>query len=62
MSIRAALNNGLLSHNAQVSTISGAPVSKTYPNPSVGHLITAGLLDPSLPASALGFSGQYGGD
>jgi hypothetical protein len=61
-SIKGAQAQGLIPNNAQVATINGTPVSKAFPNPTVTNLIGAGVLDPSLPASALGFLGQYGGD
>jgi hypothetical protein len=60
-SIKGAQAQGLIPSNAQVATINGVAVSKSFPNPTVTNLIGAGLLDPSLPASALGFSGGYGG-
>jgi hypothetical protein len=60
-SIAAALAQGLLSMNTQVVTVSGVAVVK---GSTVAALISTGVLNPSLPASALGFSGgpQYGGD
>jgi hypothetical protein len=61
-SIKGALSQGLLSNNTHVLTINGVAVSKTYPNPTVQHLISAGVLDPSKPASILGLSGNFGGD
>ena len=60
-SVKAAQAQGLIPSNAQVSTINGIAVSKSFPNPTVSNLIGAGLLDPTLPASALGFSGGFGG-
>lgn len=59
-SIAAALAAGILSNNAQVSTIAGVAVSKSYPNPTVSSLLAAGLLNPAMPASTIGFAG-YGG-
>jgi hypothetical protein len=61
-SIKGAQAQGLIPSNAQVSTINGVAVSNSVANPTVSNLIGAGVLDPSLPASSLGFSGQYGGD
>jgi hypothetical protein len=60
MSIMAARAAGLVPANAQVATINGVPVSKSFANPTVTNLIAAGVLDPSLPGSALTFS-QFGG-
>jgi hypothetical protein len=63
-SIKGAQAQGLIPNNVQVVTINGVAVSKGFANPTVTNLIGAGVLDPSLPASALGFAGgqQYGGD
>lgn len=63
-SIKGAQAQGLIPNNAQVVSINGVAVSKSFANPTVTNLIGAGVLDPSLPASALGFAGgpQYGGD
>ena len=63
-SILAAVAQGLIPRNVQVTSINGAPVPKGLPNPTVAQLIAAGVLDGSLPASALGFAGgpQFGGD
>lgn len=60
-SIMAALAAGLLSNNTQVATINGVAVTK---GSTVASLMATGVLNPSLPASALGFAGgpQYGGD
>ena len=60
-SVKGAQAQGLIPSNAQVVTINGVTVSKSFPNPTVSNLIGAGLLDPTLPASALGFAGGYGG-
>lgn len=59
-SIAAALAAGVLSNNAQVSTIAGVAVSKSFANPTVASLISAGLLSPAMPASVIGFAG-FGG-
>jgi hypothetical protein len=61
-SIKGALAQGLLSNNTHVLTINGVAVSKSHPNPTVHYLIGAGVLDPSMPASVLGVSGNFGGD
>jgi hypothetical protein len=63
-SVMAAQAQGLIPTNALVVTINGVAVSKGFACPTVTNLIGAGVLDPSLPASALGFAGgpQYGGD
>ena len=63
-SVMAAQGAGLIPSNAQVVTINGVAVSKGIANPTVQILIGLGVLDPTLPASALGFAGgpQYGGD
>jgi hypothetical protein len=63
-SIKGAQAQGLIPNNVQVVTINGVAVSKAFANPTVTNLIAAGVLDPSLPATALGFSGgpQFGGD
>jgi hypothetical protein len=63
-SIKGCQAQGLIPNNSQVATINGVAVSKSFANPTVTNLIAAGVLDPSLPASALGFAGgpQYGGD
>jgi hypothetical protein len=57
-SVNAALSSGYLSNNALVTSISGTAL--TVPQ-SLATLISTGLVDPSLPASALGLS-QFGGD
>lgn len=65
ISIKGAQAQGMIPNNMQVVTINGVAVSPTFTNPTVSHLIAAGVLDPSLPVSALGFAGtgpQYGGD
>lgn len=63
-SINGAQAQGLIPSNALVVSINGVAVSKGFPCPTVSNLIGAGVLDPSLPASSLGFAGgpQYGGD
>jgi hypothetical protein len=63
-SIKACQAQGMIPNNVLVSTINGVAVSKSFANPTVANLIAAGVLDPTLPASALGFAGgpQYGGD
>jgi hypothetical protein len=63
-SIKAAQAQGLIPNNVQVVSINGVAVSKGFANPTVTNLIGAGVLNPSLPASVLGFAGgpQYGGD
>lgn len=63
-SIKGAQAQGLIPSNVLVATISGVAVSKGFACPTVTNLIAAGVLDPSLPASVLGFAGgpQYGGD
>jgi hypothetical protein len=63
-SIMGAQAQGLIPTNAQVATINGVAVSKGFANPTVANLIGAGVLDPSQPASVLGFAGgpQFGGD
>ena len=60
-SIAGALAQGFLSANTVVTTVNGV----TVPNGStVAALMSVGVLNPSLPASALGFAGgpQYAGD
>jgi hypothetical protein len=63
-SVKACQAQGMIPSNAQVVSINGVAVSKGFANPTVTNLIGAGVLDPSLPASALGFAGgpQFGGD
>ncbi len=63
-SIKAAQAQGLIPSNVQVATINGVAVSTGFANPTVTNLIGAGVLDPSQPASILGFAGgpEYGGD
>jgi hypothetical protein len=61
-SIHAALSQGLLSHNTQVVTINGVAVSKSIANPTVAHLLSTGVLNPSMSASVLGVAPHFGGD
>lgn len=62
MSVAAAMSAGYLSANVLIASINGVSVT----TPASAHaLIAAGVLDPSLPASALGFvthGPNYGGD
>jgi hypothetical protein len=63
MSVAAAMSAGLLSTNTLIATVNGVAVGTA--NPTVSALIAAGVLDPSQPASVLGFSTngpEYGGD
>lgn len=67
MSVAAAMSAGLLSTNTLIATINGVPVRLAQP--TVSALIGAGVLDPSWPASVLGFGingvsgpSQYAGD
>ena len=60
--VHAALSQGLLSHNTHVVTINGAAVSKSIASPTVAHLLSTGVLNPSMPASALGVAPHFGGD
>lgn len=63
MSIMAAMAAGLLPTNTQVVSINGVNVGKNFANATVKQLIALGVLDPSNPASVLGFAGgpQFGG-
>lgn len=59
-SIAGALAQGLLSMNTVVVTVNGIATIK---GSTVAALMSTGVLNPSLPASALGLGTvQYGGD
>ena len=64
ISIKGAQAQGMLPSSIQVATINGVAVSKSFANPTVSHLIAAGVLDPATGVGARLYRWRpaYGGD
>ena len=63
MSISAAMSAGLLSNNTLIASVNSVGVRVS--NPTLGSLISSGVVNPSQPCSLLGFGSpgpNYGGD